>query len=293
MPSKFSHRMLPALSLLVAATMWGLFWYPLRILEAHGLPGIWTSLVAYIAALVLGLAYIWRRRSEMIRSPRMFLALALAAGWTNVSFIVAVLEGTVVRVVLLFFLSPFWTVVLGRIFLRERIGLASTLVLILAMAGALLMLWVPAVGRPWPQEVADWLAISSGFAFSVTNVLVRALQNTAVSTKTVVSWFGGVAVPLIWILVAGDHIPQASAAAWLGAVGVGVFGIILMTLTVQFGVTYMPLHRSAVILLFELVVASISALLLTNETLTAREWFGGALIVAAALLSARAQGEEH
>jgi drug/metabolite transporter (DMT)-like permease len=59
-----------------------------------------------------------------------------------------------------------------------------------------------------------------------------------------------------------------------------------MALTVQYGVTHMPLHRSAVILLFELVVGAVSALLLTDERVLPREWTGGGMIVLAAWVAA-------
>ena len=60
-----------------------------------------------------------------------------------------------------------------------------------------------------------------------------------------------------------------------------------MTVLVQYGVSYMPVHRSAVILLFELVAGAVSQQLLTDEILSQREWIGGAIIVTAAYLSAR------
>jgi drug/metabolite transporter (DMT)-like permease len=66
-----------------------------------------------------------------------------------------------------------------------------------------------------------------------------------------------------------------------------------MTLTVIYGVSHMPLHRSAVILLFELVVGAISAMLLTDEQVQTQEWLGGALILVAAYLAAHAQVGEH
>ena len=49
----------------------------------------------------------------------------------------------------------------------------------------------------------------------------------------------------------------------------------------------MPAHRSAVILLFELVAGAVSAQLLTNEVVHPQEWVGGGLIIAAAWLEAR------
>ena len=69
----------------------------------------------------------------------------------------------------------------------------------------------------------------------------------------------------------------------------GVVGFTTMTLTVQYGVTHMPVYRSAVILLFEIVVAAVSTQLLTDEVISPREWIGGGLIIMAAMTSAYGQ----
>ena len=63
--------------------------------------------------------------------------------------------------------------------------------------------------------------------------------------------------------------------------------IIVMTLSVQYGVTHMPVYRSAVILLFELVAAAVSAQWLSDEVISIAEWVGGSMIVLAGYFSAR------
>ncbi len=219
----------------------------------------------------------------------MLLIMGLASGWCNVSFVIAIIEGNVVRVVMLFYLSPLWTVLLGWIFLRERLSTLSWFVLILAMAGALTMLWDPSIGMPWPQDRADWLALSSGFGFALANVIVRSMQDISIQVKTMSVWMGVVLVSIIWIVVMQEEIPDISTEVLLSSIALGVFGIILMTVLVQYGVTHMPVYRSAVILLFEIVIAAVSAELLTNEVILTREWIGGMLIIAAALESAYSQ----
>ena len=61
----------------------------------------------------------------------------------------------------------------------------------------------------------------------------------------------------------------------------------LSTLAVVYGVTHMPVQRSAVIMLFELIVGAASAWWLAGESVDAREWLGGALILFAALIAIR------
>jgi drug/metabolite transporter (DMT)-like permease len=285
--TKPPQHWLPIFSLLFTATLWGIVWYPLRLLEAQGLAGLWSSLICYGAALFAG-AWVFFRQDRVLRDNLLQLVLlGITAGWCNVSFIMAVLDGTVVRVLLLFYLSPFWAVCLGWLLLGERLDGKSLLVFLLAVSGAMVMLWDAQVGMPWPRNDADWLAVSSGFAFALSNVLVRRLQPVGVWLKSASSWLGVVLVALVWIACGGAAAPAVTPGIFLLAVVLGLCGFLLMTLTVQYGVSHMPVHRSAVILLFELVVGAVSSLLLTDEIVLVREWTGGAMIVTAAWIAAR------
>ena len=290
--AKPDHPLLPILSLLFTASLWGLVWYPLRRLETAGLNGLWSSLASYGTLLAVFLWFFVRDRRIVRANARTLAWLGLAAGWCNVAFIMAVLHGTVVRVLLLFYLSPFWAVCLGWLMLGERLDRQSLAVFVVAVAGALIMLWNEQMGLPWPRDAADWLAVSAGFSFALSNVYVRRLQTVGVWLKSVASWAGVVLVALLWLAWVHAPLPRAAAAVWLGAALLGVCGFLLMTLAVQYGVTRMPVHRSAVILLFELVVGAVSSLLLTTETVAPREWAGGAMIVAAAWLAARIHARE-
>jgi drug/metabolite transporter (DMT)-like permease len=292
--AKPSRRWLPVLSLLFTATLWGIVWYPLRLLESRGLGGLWSALISYSAALTVCLwVFITERRSLRENLLSLFL-LGLSAGWCNVAFIMAVLDGTVVRVLLLFYLSPFWAVCLGWLLLDERMDGRTLLVFVAAVGGALVMLWDERIGLPWPHGASDWLAVSSGFTFALSNVIVRRLQAASTWLKAVATWLGVLVVAGIWIAAGHTPIPVVDAGTFLGAIVLGVVGFLVMTLTVQYGVARMPVHRSAVILLFELVAGAVSSLLLTDETVLPREWLGGAMIVAAAWLAARIHaGEER
>jgi drug/metabolite transporter (DMT)-like permease len=160
-------------------------------------------------------------------------------------------------------------------------------VFVIAVAGALIMLWNKDVGMPWPRSNADWLAVSSGFAFALSNVFVRRMQNVSVALKAVSSWSGVIVVALLWIVLARSGLPGVAAPVLLLAVLLGICGFLVMTLSVFYGVTRMPVHRSAVILLFELVAGALSSLWLTDEVVLLQEWLGGIMIVTAAWLAAR------
>lgn len=286
------RQWLPAASLLLAASLWGVFWYPLRLLAEYGLSGLWSSLFIYLGTLPV-LIYILRGRlHELCRAPGMLLLIALSSGWCNIAFILAMLDGHVVRVLLLFYLSPIWTVILAFVFLGERPHRYGYLTITVAMLGAVIMLWDSKMGLPLPQSMADWLALSSGMAFSVTNVTVRHIQSVSVRVKTVISWMGVVMIAGLLILVGEQGLLVESYRVIVAALLLGLIVMVVMTLAVQYGVTHMPAHRSAIILLFEIVIGAVSAYLLTHERMTGQEWFGGALVVLAAWFSARIPDEQ-
>jgi len=288
MPSNDTPRSYPVTALLIGASLWGVIWYPMRLLESGGLGGIWLTLTLYAAALVASLPRTARTIPEFARHPALLALLMLSAGWTNIAFVEAVLEGNILRVLLLFYLSPLWATLMGWLFLHERITRLGFASLVVAMAGALLMLWNPILGFPWPEGKPDWMALTSGFAFALSNVVTRKAQGVSIAAKVLSVWSGVTVVALIMIAGFSLPVPHPSASVFSGAVVLGVFGILLMTALVQYGVTHMPVHRSAVVALVELVAGAVSQQLLTHEIVTMKEWLGGALIVAGAYLAARA-----
>lgn len=289
---------LPVSSCLLAATLWGTFWFPLRQLEASGLPGLWATLVIYVGALTALLPWLWSRRTGLVRQlgaqPLNLLVIAAAAGWCNLAFILAVLDGTVVRVLLLFYLAPMWTVILGWLILGERPDRAAGVTLLLAMSGGLIMLWpAQASSLTAAFNQADALALSAGFGFALNNVMIRRSGYLAIGFKMLAAWSGVLILTVAAILLLDRELPAAHASGWLGALLVGLLGMTVMTFTAQYGVTHLPVYRSAVIFLFEIFAGAVSAWLLSHETIAAREWLGGALVMLAAWQSARAERQRE
>lgn len=291
MSANHSRALLPVFAMLAGASMWGVVWYPMRLLEDRGLSGLWLSLVLYAAALIVSLPRAWRSFGEFARRPAWIALLVVTGGWTNVAFILAILDGNVLRVLLLFYLSPLWATLMGWLLLRERISRVGLLSLLLAMVGAVVMLWNPALGAPWPQGYADWMALSSGIAFALSIVVTRKLQDISVTAKVVSIWLGVVLIALAMLGTMAVPMPHVEPSIFGGAVALGVGGILLMTVFVQYGVTHLPVHRSAVLALIELVAGALSQQLLTDEVVSVREWAGGVLIIVGAYLAARASSK--
>ncbi|MFS2166075.1 EamA family transporter [Variovorax sp. Varisp62] len=105
-----------ALALVFNAFVWGISWFPFRQIASHGLHPLWaTCLIYLVIAAAMGL--LRRHAWKGFAAFPMLALLGLAAGSTNVGFNWAVTQGDVVRVVLLFYLMPLWSVLLGWLLL--------------------------------------------------------------------------------------------------------------------------------------------------------------------------------
>ena len=281
----------PTWALLFGAATWGIVWYPYRLLAKAGVDGIWSTLFTYAIALGIGVIAFPRIAWSLRRAPKLAVVMGLAIGWSNLAYVLGVLEGEVMRVLLLFYLAPLWTVPLARLLLHERLDGRGAVVMAIAFAGAMIMLWHPAAGFPWPANRSEWFGLGAGFCFALGNVLVRRLEEMGDAAKSIVIWAGVAGVALAYVpfsassgAVALDHARTAPLIV-LG-IGVALFG---MSLSLQYGLSRLPANRAIVVLLFELVVAAIAAYVLAGEVMRPQDWIGGAFIVAATLVPTSTQ----
>ena len=272
--------------LMLGAAIWGVIWYPYRQLAAMGISGTWATVLTYGLALLLALP-LFRRRLQGSRVDGWLVAIALTAGACNLGYVLATLHGEVMRVLLLFYLAPLWTILLARPLLDERVTGTGLAVIGLALGGAAIMLWHPDLGWPWPRQWAEWLALATGFMFALSNVLIRRAHHYAVEFKTIAVFVGVavIALPVAIWLEATPSAATATGAWWLLAL-VALL-LIAANVIVQQGLGRMAAGRAIVILTFELPVAALAAWLLAGEGMAARDWLGGGLIVGAGLLAAR------
>ena len=276
-------------SLLIGAAMWGLIWYPYRLLQEAGAGGVATSLLTYLVPLVLVIGFTWRHLLAAKLYWGWLVALALSAGWTNMAYVLAMIEGEVMRVVLLFYLAPVWTVFFARAILGEKLRLWGWVIMVFSFAGALVMLWPAQGGLPLPANWAEWIALSAGVSFALANVLTRKVDAAHPWAKALSVWMGvcvvaGVATgfvsePFAFIATVTPHtlIILLGVGLCMGAV----------TLAVQYGLSKTLANQAIIIFLFQLVVAALSSWWWVNETLNLQEWIGAAMIITGSLFSGR------
>ncbi|HEX7454408.1 MAG TPA: DMT family transporter [Gallionella sp.] len=281
------QNVMPVAGILSGTLVWGLIWYPYRVLQDAGISGPLATLITSSLAMLCGafmLPRVWR---ELPTAGWWAVLLVFSAGWANFGYVLAMLHGEVMRVLLLFYLAPLWTILFSYWLLGERLNRYGYLVAALSLVGAFIMLWEPRLGIPFPKNLSEWMGVSAGLGFALSNVVSRRATHLSVEAKAFSIWFGTalLAAPLLW-WQGGWQVPEIDAIAWLI---LGMLGIALCSCSfaVQYGVTHMPANRAMLLFLFELVIAALASYFLANEAMGLRDWLGALLIVSASLLSGK------
>ncbi len=276
-----------AFAALVNATVWGLAWLPLQWLEVRGVGSLWTTLVVFAVCTVGVVAVRPGAVARSLATPQLAW-LALAAGMTNVCFNVALATGDVVRSVLLFYLMPMWVVGLARWLLREPVTALALVRLVLALSGAVLVLGQGRFEIPWPASLADWLALVAGFFFGLNNVLLRKFAHLPEDSRVLAMFSGAVfCAPVGMALMAAFGHPLVFAPQALAWVGLLLFAaaVLVGNLALQYAASRLRANVLSVLMLAEILVATMSSWLAGTAVMTGITLAGGALIISASLLA--------
>ncbi len=279
-------EMTPRLAVLVlflSSAGWGLTWLPIKALSNMGLDGKHLVFIAFFSGALLLSPCLYRQRRYWRKKIAVMLMIAFAGGFANASFQSAIYHGDVLRVMILFYLLPVWSVIGGRVFLGEKIDAVRVLAVLLSLSGAFIILDIADTswaGISW----IDLLAIGSGMGLAATNILFRFAQDIPVMSKVSAMFIGcSVLIGLsLMVFTTAVGFPDNNAVLW--AVAYGALRLTLITTGTQWGVTQMDAGRSAIIIVMELVVAVVSTALIISGELKTFEIIGGLMVLSAALL---------
>ena len=293
-PAKTSGGLLAAGALVINAFVWGVSWWPFRELQNAGLHPLWATAAVYLLVCAGMLVFYFGAFKDLLCNPVLWW-LALASGLTNVGFNWAVTVGDVVRVVLLFYLMPAWAVLVAWLMLGEQPTKGSLLRLLLAMVGVMVVLKTPDSPWPIPQSAADWLALMGGLCFAITNALLRKFNHSP-SGARMLAMFAGGALLASAAAVAGlalGNVPAPALQSHAIWVFVGLsLAFVISNAALQYGAARLPSGTTSLVMLTEILFASASAAWLGAADFSPRIFWGGSLIVLAALLAALSHHNE-
>jgi drug/metabolite transporter (DMT)-like permease len=267
-----------------AGAFWGLWWIPLRFLESHGLTGNWASVTLNAAATLIVLPVVIARSWPTRQDLRRLVVVGLLAGFTFAAWNHALLYGTVVRVTLLFYLSPIWATAFGVLFLRDPVGPARAVSILLGFSGASMVLDFHGI-VPVPRDGAEWLALGSGVTFALMTVYIRKTHDVAALQKTLANSMFAVPFALVFLIIAPA--PPPSLGTLVNALPLILLSCIWLVpvgFLILWGAGRLDPGRVSILLLFEVLASAISAALFANEPFGWHEGTGCVLILSAGLV---------
>ncbi len=274
---------IPVLILLCSSIGWGLTWLPLHYFESVGLDGPLLIFIAFSGASLFLLPVLLRQKNYWMHGWRLLLMIALLGGTANLAFQAALFYGDVVRVMILFYLLPVWSVLGGRVFLGERIDALRLLALAAALSGGVLILGgMEILSRP--PDIIDLVAILAGFAFAMNNLVFRFAQTIPVPSKVASMFIGGALLTGLFVLFDEQTLSMPSPETGMLAVLYGIGWLTLITFGTQWSVTHLEAGRAAIIMVMELVAAVVSAVIILGQSLSGAELLGAILVTSGALL---------
>ncbi len=274
----------PETAIAVSGALWGLYWIPVRHLEARGVGVVWTTLGLFVVGLAL-LAPILIRHppARAVFAPRM-LATGLLTGGAFVLYSVSLVLTEVVTAILLFYLSPVWATVLGRVLLAERLTGSRLTALALGLGG----LWVVLGGEsgvPLPRNPGDWCALIAGVMWAFGTLRVHQDSTISPIAHTASLFVGGAVVIAIISLLPAMAGPAPVVTAQAAAI------ILILTVLsvvsawgILWGARLISPGRAGLLLMMEVITGLASAAVLAGEPFGMIQAIGSMLIVAAALV---------
>ena len=279
--------LLPSVALAFGAALWGLYWIPVRGIEQAGVAAFWTGPTIFAASTIAFIPLLILRFRNYVAHWRHILLPGLLAGFAFALYIASLNLTDVVRAILLFYLSPLWSTLLGMLMLQERLTVNRVFALLLAFCGLYIVLVVDN-GLPWPRNTGDWFALLSGLCWSIASV--KLFQDGARMVLEKVITFVVCALFMSLLLVlwqqgdfsgAPDVVTLLAGWQWILLIALLMLPITWLTI---WPATLLSPGRVGMLLLCEVLVGATSAALLLDEPFGLRELSGAVLIVSAGIV---------
>ncbi|WP_296424806.1 DMT family transporter [Yoonia sp.] len=260
---------------------------PVRGLAGAGLPGAWGTVAITLAAAVIlapVAAVRWRR---LARAQGVALLSVGLGGAAFALYSVGFVYGRVAIIILLYFLTPVWSTLIGRYVMGWDTPRSRVLAIAVGLAGLVVMLGAHG-GWPVPQGAGEWRALIAGILWSVGTTGMRATSDIGLLEAAFVFASGALVMALV-LAPFLEPWPASMSAGGVGraaflAVATGVLWWIASIAGLMWATVRLDPARVGILLIAEVLAGAISAAVMVNEHLSAVEIAGGCLVLLAGVL---------
>lgn len=284
-----SPPVLTSLLVVLIGALWGVYWAPLRRLETILAGGPWLTFAAvFIACLVLS-PFAWKGRTRLGASNKRALLSTALGGASFVLYSNGLLYGQVAVVILLFYLTPVWSTLIARFWMKWPISPWRYMAILLGLPGIGMVLSGSHSGLPLPHTLGDFLGLTSGILWSIAATGINVHSRTKAAETNFVFCAGGVLMALVLALTLGRDggqvvILKSGLAAWGWMSLVGVLWWAVSLTGFMWASRRLEPARVGILLMSEVIVGAMSAGLFAGEPFSGLMIVGAVLVVGAALI---------
>jgi drug/metabolite transporter (DMT)-like permease len=271
----------------VLTLVWGSNWLSMKFGLQSADPVVFNLQRTWLAVAFLFGVTLWQRN---LRWPRVWWPIVVTGFFqTTINFgstTMALAEGGAGRTSVLVFTMPFWTLLIARVVLKERVRGAMWFSVLFAFAGIVLVV------EPWRWEgqLAPKLwAVLSGFGWAAGTVATKHYQRKHdLDMVNFMAWQMLVGVLPLSLLPLLFDLPDTrwgpvfvGLLVWSGVVSTGI-GFLLWIAVLR----YLPAGTASLNTFAVPVIALLSSMLVLGERLNASEWAGiGCIAVGLGILT--------
>ena len=265
---------------------WGLYWLPVRALAEMGLAGGWGTLAITLAAAGALLPLAVANRDRLATADPLALASIALGGAAFALYSVGFLYGRVAIIILLWFLSPVWSTLIGRYVMGWPTPRLRYAAIVVGVAGLVVMLGADGQA-PAPRGIGEWMSLAGGVLWSFSTTGIRAKSDVGPFSAAFIFAVGAASATLALAPLLGPwpKIAAHDAAKLIGlALATGGMWWVASIASLMWAATRLDPARVAILLMSEVLIGAVSAAFLAGERLRDFEILGGALVLCAGVL---------
>ena len=273
--------------LALSAGVWGLYWLPLRSIEELGVTASWSVVLFNACPLVVLVPLLMFNYQQLkgLVGPTILAGLMIGIAFNL--YANGLLETTVARATLLYYLTPIWSTLLGVVWLSEPLTKARIIAIGVALIGLFLLL-SNASSSNQALNIGDLYSFMSGIFWAIG---VSVLNRWAAIPILPLLAFTFLATTLFSALTAGllpaNPVPDLQAVKMaLPAAAFWAIFIFVPSFFIIFRISQLLFPgRVGILTMTEAIVAIVSAaILIPEESMLLLQWLGAGAIIMAGLI---------
>ena len=273
--------------LALSAGVWGLYWLPLRSIEELGVTASWSVVLFNACPLVVLVPLLLFNYQQLkgLVGPTILAGLMIGIAFNL--YANGLLETTVARATLLYYLTPIWSTLLGVVWLSEPLTKARIIAIGVALIGLFLLL-SNASSSNQALNIGDLYSFMSGIFWAIG---VSVLNRWAAIPILPLLAFTFIATTLFSALTAGllpaNPVPDLQAVKMaLPAAAFWAIFIFVPSFFIIFRISQLLFPgRVGILTMTEAIVAIVSAaILIPKESMLLLQWLGSGAIIMAGLI---------